>query len=549
MGISAVASYIGGALIDVVDLDAAVVARCFPTAAAWPGRTTFADLAERQLRRRDGGRWPCPEPAAGREPRLPDPGLRPLPGRRRGAPVLADDRQGDPGLLAVGGPTASPRRRRRRARPLPRRARPAADATAPCPRDELRVRRARARRSPLDEVEDARSIVRRFVVSAMSVGALQPGGPPGADASASSAPAAPRTPARAARTRPGTRPGPDGRRHDARIKQVASARFGVTADVPRPRRPARDQDRPGLQARRGRPAARVARRRPTSPRSAAASPARATSARRRTTTSTRSRTSPSSSPTCARSTRGARIGVKLVAGRGVGTIAAGVAKAGAYVHPPVRPRRRDRRVAAVARSSTSGRRGSSAWPRSTRSCCATTCATGSRCARTAASRPGATCSSPRCSAPRSSRSGRRRSSRSAATWPASATSTPARPGSPPSARTCAPSSPARPTMVVRFFTRHRRGPPPRAGGGRRAVGRRDRRREPPRSCARSPAARAELGAGHRRARRGRPTPARRAEPGERRPRRSRHAPGVGARGRHRGRVPRPGLGHGRRASA
>src|SRR6185312_11999740 len=74
MGISAVASYIGGALIDVVDLDASVVARCFPTAAAWPGRTTLADLADRQIRRRAVA-LAIPEPAAGREPRLPDPGF------------------------------------------------------------------------------------------------------------------------------------------------------------------------------------------------------------------------------------------------------------------------------------------------------------------------------------------------------------------------------------------------------------------------------------------------------------------------------------------
>ena len=52
MGISAVASYIGGSLIDVVDLDRSVVARCFPNAAAWPGRTTLADLGARQIRRR-----------------------------------------------------------------------------------------------------------------------------------------------------------------------------------------------------------------------------------------------------------------------------------------------------------------------------------------------------------------------------------------------------------------------------------------------------------------------------------------------------------------
>ena len=74
MGISAVASYIGGSLIDVVDLDRSVVARCFPNAAAWPGRTTLADLGARQIRRRAAA-LAIPEPAAGREPRLPDPGF------------------------------------------------------------------------------------------------------------------------------------------------------------------------------------------------------------------------------------------------------------------------------------------------------------------------------------------------------------------------------------------------------------------------------------------------------------------------------------------
>ena len=41
MGISAVASYIGGSLIDTIDLAPDVLARCFPAAAAWPGRTTL----------------------------------------------------------------------------------------------------------------------------------------------------------------------------------------------------------------------------------------------------------------------------------------------------------------------------------------------------------------------------------------------------------------------------------------------------------------------------------------------------------------------------
>ena len=47
----------------------------------------------------------------------------------------------------------------------------------------------------------------------------------------------------------------DGDRRDAAIKQVASARFGVTAEYLARGRAARDQDRAGLEARRGRPAA------------------------------------------------------------------------------------------------------------------------------------------------------------------------------------------------------------------------------------------------------------------------------------------------------
>jgi hypothetical protein len=42
----------------------------------------------------------------------------------------------------------------------------------------------------------------------------------------------------------------------SRIKQVASGRFGVTAEYLGERRPDPDQDGPGRQARRGRPAAR-----------------------------------------------------------------------------------------------------------------------------------------------------------------------------------------------------------------------------------------------------------------------------------------------------
>ena len=214
------------------------------------------------------------------------------------------------------------------------------------------------------------------------------------------------------------------------------------------------------------------------------------------------------------------------------------------VRPPVRPRRRDRAPRRCRRSSTSARRGSSAWPRSTRSCSATACATASRCAPTAGCRPAATCWSRRSSAPRSSRSGRRRSSRSAATWPASATSTPARPASPPSARTCGPSSPGTPEQVVALLHRDRRGPPARAGGGRR-----------PRRSARSSA---RAGGCLRADRRARDARSRRRSSAPRRgrrlagpPRRTRrragrdigHGAASRARAPARRGVPRPGLGH------
>ena len=168
MGISAVASYIGGSLIDVVDRS--VVARCFPNAAAWPGRTTLADLAARQVRRRAAA-LAIPEPAAGREPRLPDPGFARF--RADGEAHLFSPRiAGEIKVLAAAHANGAPldidaalaRYRSALARPT---------SEQSVPRDDLRVRRARVA-VPLEEVEDARTIVRRFVVSAMSVGALSP---------------------------------------------------------------------------------------------------------------------------------------------------------------------------------------------------------------------------------------------------------------------------------------------------------------------------------------------------------------------------------------
>ena len=62
----------------------------------------------------------------------------------------------------------------------------------------------------------------------------------------------------------------------------------------------------------------------------------------------------------------ARISVKLVAEVGVGTVAAGVAKAHTDVVLISRPRRRHRRQPAHLASSTPASPGSSAWPRPSR---------------------------------------------------------------------------------------------------------------------------------------------------------------------------------------
>ena len=127
-------------------------------------------------------------------------------------------------------------------------------------------------------------------------------------------------------------PGPDGRRHDARIKQVASARFGVTAaylaradqleiKIAQGSKPGEGGQLPGRKAtayiaalRRGQPGQSYISPPPHHDIYSIEDLAQLIADLR------------AINPA-------ARIGVKLVASRGVGTIAAGVAKAGAsYIH-------------------------------------------------------------------------------------------------------------------------------------------------------------------------------------------------------------------------
>jgi glutamate synthase domain-containing protein 2/glutamate synthase domain-containing protein 1/glutamate synthase domain-containing protein 3 len=328
MGISSIASYVGGSLVDTLDLAPDVLERCFPGAAAWPGRTTLADLGAGQLRRREGA-LALPAPLPGREPRLPDPGFA----RFRGdgethlfAPKIASEVQ----LLSGATPTVGERPSVEASLDRYRSAlaRPARESAVP--RDELRVRRlAVARR--LEEVEDARSIARRFVVSAMSVGALSPEAHQALTIGIQRA-------GGAANTGEGGEdpdwyvPGGDGRRRDARIKQVASARFGVTATylaradqleikIAQGSKPGEGGQLPGRKA----TAYIAALRRGQAGQSYISPPPH------------HDIYSIEDLAQLIADLRAinphARIGVKLVASRGVGTIAAGVAKAGAtYIH-------------------------------------------------------------------------------------------------------------------------------------------------------------------------------------------------------------------------
>ena len=334
MGISAVASYIGGSLVDTVDLAPDVIERCFPMAAAWPGRTTLIDLGARQLRRRDAALALPPTPA-GREPRLPDPGFARFradgeahlfsPAIAKEIQVLSGSLPRDPaaveGDLSTSLDEALERYRAALARP--------SDAPS-VPRDELHIRRLR---EPLrlDDVEDARSLARRFVVSAMSVGALSPEAHQALTIGIQRAGGSANT-GEGGEDPAWYTPDDDGRRRDARIKQVASARFGVTATylaradqleikISQGSKPGEGGQLPGRKA----TAYIAALRRGQAGQSYISPPphhdiysiedlAQLIADLR------------AINPA-------ARIGVKLVASRGVGTIAAGVVKAGAtYIH-------------------------------------------------------------------------------------------------------------------------------------------------------------------------------------------------------------------------
>ncbi len=320
MGISTASSYIGGKLFETIELDDELRSRCFPAAPAWPGRIGIAELAERQLRRRAAALAVAPLTPSNK---LQDPGFARFRADgevHRYAPRIVAEIQDISGFAPVESSGAVS----------------AGSASRPpestVVRDALRVRRPRGVTPiPVAKVEDARSIVRRFVVSAMSVGALSPEAHQALTIGIQRAGGAANT------GEGGEDPGwyvagSDGERHDARIKQVASARFGVTSTylargeqleikIAQGSKPGEGGQLPAKKAtawiaalRRGQPGMSYISPPPHHDIYSIEDLAQLIADLR------------AINPT-------ARIGVKLVAARGVGTIAAGVAKAGAtYIH-------------------------------------------------------------------------------------------------------------------------------------------------------------------------------------------------------------------------
>ncbi len=324
MGISTMRSYVGGALFETFELAEEVRRTCFPAAPGWPGRIGFEELGTSRL-----DRVAAAAAVAATNGRLPDHGLARFRGdgeRHLYAPRVVGAIQ----ALSAARDDTLPDLAAYRAT-LSRE-----PATV---RDMLAVRRSRSP-LPIADVEPATAIARRFVAAAMSVGALSPEAHRAVTLGMQRAGGAANTgeggedPAWYRRT-PTIFPGTEGRedaRPDARIKQVASARFGVTAEylvraeqleikIAQGSKPGEGGQLPGRKA-----TAYIAALRRAQPGQALISPPPHHDIY--------SIEDLAQLITDLRAINpGARIGVKLVASRGIGTIASGVAKAGAdYVH-------------------------------------------------------------------------------------------------------------------------------------------------------------------------------------------------------------------------
>src|SRR6184192_1413959 len=209
MGISTLSSYCGAQIFEALGLGAEVIDRCFTGTVSTIGGIGFAEIAEDVLARQRAA-YPETETASG----LPDHGR--VRYRRDGedhgwSPPLVRAMQA---AVAADTPQAYDAFRARVAARLPA-----------SPRDLLAIRSGTP--IPLDEVEPAETIRRRFISTAMSLGALSP------EAHRTLAIGMNRMGARSNSGEGGEDPDTyapleNGDRVDNRIKQVASGRFGVT---------------------------------------------------------------------------------------------------------------------------------------------------------------------------------------------------------------------------------------------------------------------------------------------------------------------------------
>jgi glutamate synthase (ferredoxin) len=216
MGISTLSSYCGAQIFEALGLGAEVIDQCFPGTASAIGGIGFQEIAEDVLVRHQAA-FPPPEH---------EPSNAPLPDRGR----VRFRRDGEQHAWAPGVVSALRQAVQTEARDDYASYTKQVAARDPSSlRDLLELRRAEGPIIPLAEVEPVEEIRRRFISTAMSLGALSP------EAHETLAIAMNRMGARSNSGEGGEdptsfEPRPNGDRADNRIKQVASARFGVTTE-------------------------------------------------------------------------------------------------------------------------------------------------------------------------------------------------------------------------------------------------------------------------------------------------------------------------------
>lgn len=219
MGISTLSSYCGAQTFDALGLGADVIDRCFAGTASPIGGLSLRELSEDVLQRHRRAFTADGAPQAA----LPDHG------RVRFRKEGEAHAWAPPHVLALQQAVGSARAARAGTNPDDawRRFATHADGGAPATvRDLLAIRAGTP--IPIEEVEPMEAIRARFISSAMSLGALSP------EAHETLTMAMNRMRARSNSGEGGEDPafyrdtGPD--RRDSRIKQVASARFGVTTE-------------------------------------------------------------------------------------------------------------------------------------------------------------------------------------------------------------------------------------------------------------------------------------------------------------------------------